>query len=159
MLYEVITIEGQNVRIFFFKDDMTELDQLLTDLRNGHNFKGRVKRRSKMGDEIFLLTTYTPVVDHEGEIIKILSLDYDITEQVAMEEELKKSKDELGVMLDEAKKEVMEQFKEMESVKIRNEKTLEGALDAIITTNKEGIVDFFNVAAEKLWGYDSYNFV
>jgi len=154
--YNAKEIEGQNVRIFFFKDDMTELDQLLTDLRNGHNFKGRVKRRSKMGDEIFLLTTYTPVVDHEGEIIKILSLDYDITEQVAMEEELKKSKDELGVMLDEAKKEVMEQFKEMESVKIRNEKTLEGALDAIITTNKEGIVDFFNVAAEKLWGYDRY---
>ena len=46
-----------------------------------------------------------------------------------------------------------EQFKEIEAVKIRNEKTLEGALDAIITTNKEGVVEFFNAAAEKLWGY------
>ncbi|WP_439181997.1 PAS domain S-box protein [Carboxylicivirga taeanensis] len=151
--YNPEEIEGQNIKIFFFKDDVEELDQILTDLRNGHNFKGRVRRRTKMGDEIYLLTTYTPVIDHEGEIIKILSLENDITEQVNMEEELKRSKDELGIMLEEAKKEVTEQFKEIEAVKIRNEKTLEGALDAIITTNKDGIVEFFNAAAEKLWGY------
>ncbi|MCU4155179.1 PAS domain S-box protein [Carboxylicivirga sp. A043] len=152
--YNPEEIEGQNLKIFFFKDDAAEMDQILTDLRNGHNFKGRVRRRTKMGDEIYLLTTYTPVIDHEGEIIKILSLENDITEQVKMEEELKHSKDELGVMLEEAKKEITEQFKEVEAVKIRNEKTLEGALDSIITTNKDGIVEFFNAAAEKLWGYE-----
>ncbi|MCG8580738.1 MAG: PAS domain S-box protein [Bacteroidales bacterium] len=152
--YNPEEIEGQNIKIFFFKDDATEMDQILTDLRNGHNFKGRVRRRTKMGDEIYLLTTYTPVIDHEGEIIKILSLENDITEQVKMEEELKHSKDELGVMLEDAKKEITEQFKEVEAVKIRNEKTLEGALDSIITTNKDGIVEFFNAAAEKLWGYE-----
>ncbi|WP_430814260.1 PAS domain S-box protein [Carboxylicivirga sp. RSCT41] len=152
--YNPEEIEGQNIKIFFFKDDVAEMDQILTDLRNGHNFKGRVRRRTKMGDEIYLLTTYTPVIDHEGEIIKILSLENDITEQVKMEEELKHSKDELGVMLEEAKKEITEQFKEVEAVKIRNEKTLEGALDSIITTNKDGIVEFFNAAAEKLWGYE-----
>jgi len=152
--YNPEEIDGQNIKIFFFKDDVADMDQILTDLSNGHNFKGRVKRRTKMGDEIYLLTTYTPVIDHEGEIIKILSLENDITEQVKMEEELKNSKDELGVMLDEAKKEITEQFKEVEAVKIRNEKTLEGALDAIITTNKEGTVEFFNAAAEKLWGYE-----
>ncbi|WP_430812494.1 MULTISPECIES: PAS domain S-box protein [unclassified Carboxylicivirga] len=152
--YNPEEIEGQNIKIFSFKDDVEEMDQILTDLQNGHNFKGRVRRRTKMGDEIYLLTTYTPVIDHEGEIIKILSLENDITEQVTMEEELKHSKDELGVMLEEAKQEVTEQFKEIEAVKIRNEKTLEGALDAIITTNKLGEVEFFNAAAEKLWGYD-----
>lgn len=35
-----------------------------------------------------------------------------------------------------------------------DEKTLEGALDAIITINKDGIIEFFNAAAEQLWGYD-----
>lgn len=152
--YNPEEIEGQNIRIFSFKEDINEMDQILTDLQNGHNFKGRVKRRTKTGKEIYLLSTYTPVIDHEGEIIKILSLENDITEQVKMEEELKRSKDELGIMLEEAKNEVTEQFKEIEAVKIRNEKTLEGALDAIITTNKEGIVEFFNMAAEKLWGYN-----
>ena len=106
-----------------------------------------LKRRTKMGDEIYLLTTYTPVIDHEGEIIKILSLENDITEQVKMEETLKESKDELGIKLEEAKKEVMEQFKEVEAIKIRTEKTLEGALDAIITMDKNGKIDFFNEAA------------
>jgi PAS domain S-box-containing protein len=152
--YNIEEIENQNIKIFFFKDDISEMESILANLRNGKNFKGRVRRRTKMGDAIYLLTTLTPVMDNEGEIIKILSLDYDITEQVKMEEALKNSKDELGIMLDQARNEVKEQFKEIEAVKIRNEKTLEGALDAIITTNKEGIVEFFNVAAEKLFGYD-----
>ncbi len=152
--YSIEEVENQNIKIFFFKDDLPELDKILADLRNGKNFKGRVKRRTKMGEAIYLLTTYTPVMDHEGEIVKILSLDYDITEQVKMEEKLKKSKEELGIMLEQARNEVKEQFKEIEAVKIRNEKTLEGALDAILTTNKEGIIEFFNVAAEKLFGYD-----
>jgi PAS domain S-box-containing protein len=151
--YNIEEVEKQNIRIFFFKEDWAELDNILEDLRNGKNFKGRVKRRTKTGDAIYLLTTYTPVMGHDGEIVKILSLDYDITEQVKMEEELKKSKEELGKMLEQARNEVKEQFKEIEAVKIRNEKTLEGALDAILTTNKEGIVEFFNAAAEKLFGY------
>jgi PAS domain S-box-containing protein len=154
--YNMEEIENQNIKIFFFKNDLPELDKILTDLKNGHNFKGRVRRRTKSGDEIYLLTTYTPVIDNEGEIVKILSLENDVTEQVNMEEALKRSKEELGIMLDEARNEVKEQFKEMEWVKIRNEKTLEGALDAIITTNKAGVLEFFNVAAEKLWGYDRH---
>ena len=152
--YNPDEIEGQNLRIFFFKDDLQELDKILNDLKNGHNFRGRVRRRNKIGEEIFLLSTYTPVIDNEGEIIKILSLENNVTDQVKMEEELKRSKEELGQMLELARSEVKDQFREMEAVKIRNEKTLEGALDAIITTNKNGIVEFFNIAAEKLWGFD-----
>jgi len=147
-------VEDQNLKIFFFHDDVEELSKILTDLRNGHNFKGRVKRRTKLGEEIFLLTTYTPVVDNAGEIVKILSLENDVTEQVYMEEQMKRSKDELGLMLEQARDEMKEQFKEIEAVKVRNEKTLEGALDAIVTINKEGILEFFNEAAEKLWGYE-----
>ena len=36
---------------------------------------------------------------------------------------------------------------------MRNEKTLEGAHDAIVTINQAGDVEFFNRAAETLWGY------
>jgi len=152
--YRPEEIEDQNLKIFFFKEDVGELDKILAQLQDGQNFRGRVRRRTKLGEEIYLLTTYSPVMDNDGEIMKILSLESDVTEQVQMEEALKRSKDELGIMLDEARNEVKEHFKEIESVKIRNEKTLEGALDAIITTNKEGMLEFFNAAAEKLWGYD-----
>jgi PAS domain S-box-containing protein len=152
--YKPEEVEGQNLRVIFFKDDVAELDRILADLQNGQNFRGRVRRRTKPGHEIYLLSTYSPVMDHNGDILKIISLENDITEQVKMEEALKHSKEELGQMLEEAKNEVKEQFAEIEAVKIRNEKMLEGALDAIITTNNEGVVEFFNAAAEKLWGYD-----
>jgi PAS domain S-box-containing protein len=151
--YRPEEIEDQNLRIFFFKEDVNELDKILAQLQEGQNFRGRVRRRTKLGEEIYLQTNYSPVVDNDGEIMKILSLENDVTDQVQMEEALKRSKDELGVMLEDAKNEVKEHFKEIEAVKIRNEKTLEGALDAIITTNKEGMLEFFNAAAEKLWGY------
>jgi len=151
--YRPEEVEDQNLKIFFFKEDSAELDKILAQLQEGQNFRGRVRRRTKPGEEIYLLTTYSPVMDNEGQIMKIISLENDVTEQVQMEEALKRSKDELGVMLEEARNEVKEHFKEVEAVKIRNEKTLEGALDAIITTNKDGVLEFFNAAAEKLWGY------
>lgn len=152
--YRPEEVEGQNLKIFFFKDDVGELDRILADLQSGKNFRGRVRRRTKPGNEIYLLSTYSPVVDHNGEIIKILSLENDVTETVKMEEALKHSKDELGRMLVDTRNEVKAQFAEVEAVKIRNEKTLEGALDAIISINNDGVVDFFNAAAEKLWGYN-----
>lgn len=152
--YQADEIEDQNLRIFAFKEDVSELEQILVDIQSGQNFRGRVRRRTKSGKEIYLLSTYSPVMDHNGKIIKILSLENDVTDQVKMEDELMRSKDELGMLLEEARNEMKEQFKEIEAVKIRNEKTLEGALDAIITTNQDGTVEFFNEAAEKLWGYD-----
>jgi len=152
--YQPVEIEGQNIKIFSFHDETEEVNKILTDLQKGLSFKGRVRRRTKLGDEIFLLSTYTPVIDNQGNIIKILSMENDITDQVFMEEQMKSSKDELGKLLEQARNEMKEQFKEIEAVKIRNEKTLEGALDAIITINKEGVLEFFNAAAEGLWGYE-----
>jgi PAS domain S-box-containing protein len=45
------------------------------------------------------------------------------------------------------------QFQEIEKNKLRNEITLEGALDAIVTIDAEGKIEFFNRAAEELWGF------
>ncbi len=151
--YKPEEIDGQNLKIFFFKDDVDELESILLTLQSGSNYRGRCRRRTKTGEEIFLLSTYSPVIDNEGDVLKIISLETDVTDQVRLEEEMKRSKEELGVLLEEARNEMKEQFKEIEAVKIRNEKTLEGALDAIITTNKDGMIEFFNAAAEKLWGY------
>lgn len=152
--YKPEEIEGQSMKVFFFKDDAEQLDEILDTLRKGETYNGRVRRRTKKGEEVWLLSTYSPIIDSDGEVIKIMSLETNIADQVKLELEMKRSKDELDIMLRDARNEMKEQFKEIEAVKIRNEKTLEGALDAIITTDKEGIVEFFNAAAEKLWGYD-----
>ena len=151
--YKPEEIDGQNLKIFSFKDDADELESILMTLQSGANYRGRCRRRTKSGEEIYLLSTYSPVIDNEGEVLKIISVETDVTDQVRLEEEMKRSKEELGGLLNEARNEMKEQFKEIEADKIRNEKTLEGALDDILTTNKDGMIEFFNAAAEKLWGY------
>jgi PAS domain S-box-containing protein len=99
------------------------------------------------------------------EIAKVILIANDITREKLMEietqkqteqlkrqeEQLRRNEIELNKKLREAKEEVRNQFKEIEKVKIRNEKTLEGFLDAIVTTDHDGIVQFFNKAAEELF--------
>ena len=84
----------------------------------------------------------------------MISLETNIADQVKLEREMQDSQKELDYKLQETRKEIEAKFKEIEAVKVRNEKTLDGMLDAIITTNNDGKLEFFNVAAEALWGYD-----
>jgi len=151
--YKAEEIADQNMSIFFFKEDQQDLDNLLDTINNGETFNGRVRRRSKRGDEVWLLSTYTPVRDSDGEILKVISLETNIADQVKLEHEMQDSQKELDIRLKETRAEVEAKFKEVEAVKVRNEKTLDGMLDAIVTTNQDGIVEFFNEAAEKLWSY------
>lgn len=152
--YKPEEIEDQSMKVFFFKEDVNQLDDILATLQKGETFSGRVRRRNKRGEEIWLLSTYSPVVDDDGEVLYIKSLETNIAEQVKLEEEMRKSKDEVDILLRETRNEMKEQFKEIEAVKIRNEKTLEGSLDAIFTTSNEGTIEFFNAAAENLWGFE-----
>lgn len=152
--YKPEEIEDQSMKVFFFKEDVNQLDDILATLQRGETFSGRVRRRNKRGEEIWLLSTYSPVVDEDGEVLYIKSLETNIAEQVKLEEEMRKSKDEVDILLRETRNEMKEQFKEIEAVKIRNEKTLEGSLDAIFTTNNDGTLEFFNAAAEQLWGFE-----
>lgn len=151
--YKAEEIADQNMSIFFFKEDQDKLDELLETISRGDTYNGRVRRRSKRGEEVWLLSTYTPVRDTDGEVLKVISLETNVADQVKLEREMQDSQRELDIRLQETRAEVEAKFKEIEAVKVRNEKTLDGMLDAIITTNQEGIVEFFNVAAEKLWGY------
>jgi PAS domain S-box-containing protein len=151
--YKPEEIEGQNIRVFFFKEDVEQLDEILETVSKGETFNGRVRRRTKKGEEVWLLSTYSPIVDSYGEVLKVISLETNIADQVKLEQEMKRSKEELDIMLQDARNEMKMQFREIEAVKIRNEMTLEGALDAIITIDGKGVVEFFNAAAEKLWGY------
>ena len=56
--------------------------------------------------------------------------------------------------LREAREEMRLQFSEIETVKILNEKVLEGLLDAVVTINQDNKVQFFNKAAEDLWSIE-----
>ena len=70
------------------------------------------------------------------------------------EEELQQGKIILKEQLKKAREEVKQQFKKIEKAKIINERILEGAADAIVTFDQDGIIKFFNKAAEELWEID-----
>jgi PAS domain S-box-containing protein len=148
--------------------DRSELDLFRENWENvthGIPFQGQFKILTKMGDERWLRANLSPVNNMYGEVAKIIFLATDMTNEKLMEIEMKKQTDqlkeqeellreasvELNKKLTQAKAEMKLQYREIEHAKIRNERTLEGALDAILTFDDSGIISFFNRAAEELW--------
>jgi PAS domain S-box-containing protein len=165
--YSTEDLKDYSVFNFMGEDEQSDFEEIWNRVINGEPYQGQSKLISQTGQSKWFDVNYTAVYNMYGEVSKIISIAHDITDQKEMElitkqqnellkkqeEELKASELELQKRLDEAKKEVKSQFQEIEKVKIRNEKTLEGAHDAIFTINQDGIVEFFNRAAENLWQY------
>ncbi len=167
MGYSTEDLKDYNVFNFMGEEEQNNFEAIWNDVITGKSFQGQSKLIAADGTAKWFEVTYTPVRNMYDEISKVISIAHDITEQKKMElltqqqnellkqqeAELKAHESELQEKLAEARREVKAQFQEIEKVKIRNEKTLEGAHDAIVTINQAGDVEFFNRAAETLWGY------
>jgi len=128
-------------------------------------FDGQLKMVTKSGTDRWFRGTLAAANDMYGEVSKVIFIGNDITEQKLMEfknkkqteqlkiqeEKLQQSEIELSRKLEETRAEMKRQFKKIEVVKMLNEKTLEGMLDAIISINNNSYVEFFNQAAEELF--------
>lgn len=142
-----------------------KVEQLWDDVVHGIPYEGQLQLKTANGEDRWIRCTFTAVNDMYDEVAKVVLIGNDITREKHMEQEaqlqtqklreqeelLRMNEVELNKKLREAREEVKNQFKEIEKVKIRNEKTLEGFLDAIITTDHDGTVQFFNKAAEELF--------
>ncbi|MDD2563336.1 MAG: PAS domain S-box protein [Salinivirgaceae bacterium] len=158
-------MKQKSVFEFFNEDDQANIEEIWNNVINGIPYEGQIRVFSKLGQEIWLQATFVAKNDMYGEIDRIIAIANNITDQkeleiqiqkqnkklLAQEEKLKNSEIELSKKLEKAKKELRQHFIEIEKVKVRNELTLEGALDAIMTFNQKGIVEFFNNSAETLW--------
>ena len=163
--YPLSEMKLKSVFEFFNEDDQAIIEEIWNNVINGIPYEGQIRVFSKLGQEVWLQTTFVAKNDMYGEIDRIIGIANDITDQkeleiqiqkqnkklLAQEDKLKNSEIELSKKLEKAKKELRQHFVEIEKVKVRNELTLEGALDAIVTFNQKGIVEFFNKAAEDLW--------
>jgi len=150
------------------KNDRLSFERLLESVCQGENFEGTLRAQNASGQDCWLRASLTTVNDMYGDIAKVIFIANDITREKLMElemrrqteqlkeqeEQLRQNEVELNHKLRQAREEVKSQFREIEKVQIRNEKTLEGFLDAIITTDQEGVVEFFNRAAEELFAID-----
>lgn len=156
---------------FISEKEQNDFEDIWNKVINGELFQGQLKLVTKTQKYKWVDITLAASLNMYGEVSKIIAIANDITEQKELEilmkeqnkllkdqeQKLKASEVELQKRLEEAKKEVKQKFQEIEKIKIRNEKTLEGAHDAIITIVQDGTVEFFNRAAENLWGYSRNN--
>ena len=157
-----------NVTDLIDERDLEEFNTKWENIVNGMNFQGQFKVKNKSGEERWIRGAYSAVYDMYNEVHKVIYIGQDITNEKLMEIEFKEqnerlkehekkllnSEKDLSIKLSDARAEMKNQFKEIEKIKIRNERTLEGALDAILTTDGDNNIIFFNQAAESMFGYN-----
>lgn len=76
-------VEGKHHRIFCDSayTSSREYEQFWTNLRNGMAQVGEFRRKSKFGADVWIQANYTPVKDEKGNVIKVIKLANDITQQ------------------------------------------------------------------------------
>lgn len=169
--YQKEDVQHKKVFNFVAETELSDFRVIWNNVNNRIPFEGHQKYRTKDNQEIWLHANYTVVDDMYGDIAKIIFIAYNITDQKHMElktkkqaeqlmlqeKQLQEAQEELHQKLQATRQEVRDQFKEIETVKMLNERTLEGTLDAIITIDKKGLVQFFNKAAEELFNAERKN--
>ena len=159
---------GKKIFELIHRDDVDAFKVTWKNVVGGQPFMGQVRKVDKNSEVKWFRGTYTAVMDMYGDVSKVVFIANDITKEKQMEfetavqneqlklqeEKLRLAGEELTKKLNEAKEEMKLQFREIEIIKVRTELTLEGALDAIITINEVGSIEFFNKAAEDLWGME-----
>ncbi len=163
--YNIHDAKTKSIFDFVPENERKVIDRIWDDLTHGISFEGPLKIVTKTGEVRWFRVTFSVVKDMYEEIAKVIFIAHDITREKVMERETKEQTERLMVQEDllrqnevelsrklkEAREEVKNQFKEIEKAKIRNEKILEGFLDAVIITDQDGMVRFFNNAAEQLF--------
>lgn len=167
MAYTMAELKQRRVFDFISEEDLNSFELIWDNVINRIPFDGRIKTITKENEEKWFHGTFTAVDNMYGEVAKIVFIANEVTDQIRIENKIKQQTEQLKIQekklqqsqvelsqkLKETREEMKLQFKEIETVKILNEKTLEGTLDAIITINQENVIEFFNKAAEELWGY------
>lgn len=135
--------------------DLYEYDEMLDQLRNGAAIRKEFKYDIH-GNEFWLDESFTPVRDSEDNIHKILVLSNNITEKKEQEqaniktmEQLQESEKELQQTMGE----MQEQQELIQKSEARARMIFENAMDSIITIDPQGLIDQFNPASAKLFGY------
>ena len=168
MVYEPLELQDKTIFDFINPSEINEFSIIWKNVIAGVPFERRLKLITRNGTAKWFHGTFSIVHDMYGDIAKVVYIAYDITNQINIEsknkeqneklkeqeEKLQHSQDVLTRKLREAREEMRMQFREIETVKLLNEKTLEGMLDAVVTINQDNKVQFFNKAAEDLWSLD-----
>jgi methyl-accepting chemotaxis protein len=74
-------ITGKNNRAFLQRAEKEQFDKIWDGLLKEKPYSGVIRRTKPTGEEVWIMSTFTPVKDENGNIYKIFLLGQDITER------------------------------------------------------------------------------
>ncbi|MBI9050206.1 MAG: PAS domain S-box protein [Anaerolineaceae bacterium] len=101
------------------------------------------------GHKNWVSSTKMPFYNEDGQIIGTFGISHDITERKTMENKLRDSRDKMLHEIEQRK--IMQELLNTEKEILNT--TLMSINEAVIATDHEGLVTFFNKAAESIVGY------
>jgi PAS domain-containing protein len=72
---------GRNISEFLSREENQIIQKIWSSIKSNGSHKEVIKRIMPNGDERFIISSFTPVTDEDGNIYKIFYLGQDITEQ------------------------------------------------------------------------------
>ena len=72
---------GRNYRLFLKDTEKEQFDRIWKEVSKNKVYEGVVRRSKPTGEEVWLVSTFSPVKDEEGSIYKVYVMGLDITEK------------------------------------------------------------------------------
>lgn len=79
--FTVKEIRGKNNRAFLQRAEKEQFDKIWGGLLKDKPYSGVIRRTKPTGEEVWIMSTFTPVKDENGNIYKVFLLGQDITER------------------------------------------------------------------------------
>ena len=90
---------GRNCRFLHEQEkDQEELQQIRDAIKNAKPVEVTLKNFRKNGELFYNRLSITPLFDNEGHLIYFLGVQYDVTEQILAQQEIKKLTDALNTL-------------------------------------------------------------
>jgi PAS domain S-box-containing protein len=97
--YSKEEIVGRNCRFLQGQErDQEELQQIRDAIKNAKSVEVTLKNFRKNGELFYNRLSITPLFDNEGHLIYFLGVQYDVTEQILAQQEIKKLTDALDTL-------------------------------------------------------------
>jgi PAS domain S-box-containing protein len=128
--WQEIELAGKHHSLFVTEEykQSDEYKKFWQELRAGHYQAGLFCRIDKRGNEVWIEASYNPILGPDGVPTKVVKFASNVTERVRIQNDLKDAEGRLQAILD-------------------------NVLDGIITTDGNGTITSFNLAAVRIFGY------
>jgi PAS domain S-box-containing protein len=91
--YSKEEVVGKHHRILLDDEERSKNIKFWSFLLEGNFYSGKLKRKNKEGDTVWIQATYNPIIDRENKVTRVIKIAQDITKEIEAEKSLKNSKE------------------------------------------------------------------